>query len=148
MSGSLTHSQAEVVQYLLADLGHGILPSDLPGSWPIYALKEVDTPDDLITVYDTVGRNQGKTQFDGEVQEMHGVQIRIRAALNYLGRRKAREIQVGLDPVRLKNVTVESSVYLVHSLSRSGDVNSLGNEPNTKRELFTVNFLVALRQVS
>jgi len=150
MSGSLSHSQAKVIQYLLFDLtAAGCSDPRDNTTWPVFAYNEPDKPDDCVTIYDTTGIHQGKTQFDGEVQERHGIQIRVRSMNGKTGRTKARAIIVALDPIKQRTVSVEAeATYTICSISRTSDVLSLGKEQETDRNLFTVNCTVAFRQVS
>ena len=150
MPGSLDHSPAEVVRRLLIQEGLGSDPADPPGTWPVYANGEPDTPDSAITVYNTQGRDGGRTMTDGERQEHHGVQVRIRAAAFNTGFSKARAIAVSMDEDIVQEfITIGSASYKVWSISRSSDVLFLGNDtPTSKRKLFTINALVSLRQVA
>ena len=153
MSGTLVHSPADVIRTLLIDLGLGTAPSD-EGTWPIYVGQEPDSPDSVITVYDTAGLLQGRTMPDGEMQEKHGFQVRVRDANHYQGYEKAREIAVALDEsVSLDGVSVGDDAgtgkqaYIVYAVSRRGGVLSLGKDvQRTKLNLFTINAVVALRQ--
>lgn len=149
MSGSLTHSPAEVVRQLLVDLSLGTLPS-AGGSWPICATQELDSPDNAMTVYDTSGRLDGRTMTDGEQQEHYGFQVRVRSATHEAGHAKANAIAVALDQsVLLEVVTVETSVYLVQAVSRTTNVLPIGKETGlSKRSLFTINAVVSLRQTT
>lgn len=147
MSGSLTHSQAEIIRYLIIDLGYGTLPAD-GGSWPVYAHKMPDAPDSCIATYSTTGLKHGRAQIDGEVQEHPGVQIKTRAANGSVGRDKAHNTMIALDAVKQRQVSVGGSAYLVNGISRGGDVVPLGEEPSSKRKLFTLNVTVSLRQLS
>ena len=145
MPGALTHSPADVVSRLLVDLGVGTDPAD-GSAWPIFAAGEPSLPDNVITVFDTVGRQQGRTHFDGETQEHHGIQIRVRSSTHLVGFTKARAIAVVIDGQYQSQVVIGAISYVVHAITRSGDVNILGKEvPATKRNLFTINALVSLR---
>ncbi len=154
MTGSLSHSQADIIAQLLIDLAFGTDPT-IDGTWPIYVTEEPDNPDNVITVYDTVGTSDGRTQFDGEQQIHHGVQVRVRSTTHHPGYDKANDIAVGLDETILRDTVGVASVfgtgtaqYFVDSVSRKGDVISLGREsPNSKRTIFTINATVALREV-
>lgn len=149
MSGSLTDSPADIIRTLLINKGLGTALAD-DDDWPIFADGEPDTPDSVITVYNTVGRQGGRVMPGGERQEHHGVQVRVRDPDSQGGYAKARAIAVAFDEsVRLNSVTIGASVYLVHSVSRVGDVFALGKEtPTSKRNLFTINAIVALRQTT
>lgn len=146
MSGSLTHSPAEIIRQLLIDLGVGTAS----GSWPVKFATEPDNPDNVITVYNAAGRSSGRVQNGGERQEHHGFQVRVRSTSESVGYVKARVIAVALDEnVLLTTVTVDSSTYRIQSISRTGDVISLGkNHPTTNLNLFTINALASLRQTS
>lgn len=149
MSGSLDHSPAEVMRHALVALGVGTLPT-AAGSWPIYGHSEPDTPDNVITLYDTTGVGHGRSHIDGEIQEHQGVQVRIRSDKQDTGYPKAKAIAELLDKsINRLTVTIGAAEYLVHAATRTGDVLSLGKEsPTSKRNLFTLNFIVALRQVT
>lgn len=146
MPGILLHQPASILRTLLVSLGVGANPSPT-AVWPIQDTSEPDAPDNSITIYDTQGRTQGRIQFTGETQEIHGIQIRIRAASSTVGWAKARSIARVLDVEILRNlVTVEGSVYLVQAVTRTSDVLSLGKEtPNSKRSVFTINALMSVR---
>jgi hypothetical protein len=54
MSGSLDHFPADIIRQLLIDLGVGL---DVTATdWPAFSQKEPDSPDNVITVFDTMGR--------------------------------------------------------------------------------------------
>lgn len=148
MPGSLTHSPADIVRRLLIALGVGVDPPSSP--WPIYASGEPSLPDNVITVFGTTGRQHGRTATDGEMQEHHGIQVRIRAATYPVGYTKARTIATALDTMYQDVITVPSTTnsYLIHAILRTSDVIELGKEtPSSKREIFTVNALVSVRAV-
>jgi hypothetical protein len=145
MSGSLTHSPADILRYQLIELSQGTLPS-ADGSWPVYCWQEPDKPDNCITVYDTAGRMEGRVM-EGEVQIHHGAQIRIRAATQAAGHTKARAIAAALDNMDCPdNVTIGANTYQVWCVSRTSDVLPLGPDPDSGRFLFTINVVAALRQ--
>jgi len=145
MTGTLTHSPADIVRSLLVDLGHGTVPS-AGSTWPVFVGNEPNSPDDAITVYDTTSRMDGRTQVDGQQHEHHGVQIRIRNGNHVDGYTKARAIAVALDETAYQNtVTISSTSYTVQCVSRVGGVIALGKDtPNTRRNLFTINALVSV----
>ena len=147
MSGALAHSPADILRYLLIDLGHGTLPSD-GALWPIYESQEPNLPDNVITTYNTTNVHQGRVMSDGEVQERYGIQIRVRATTELIAFVKSQAITISLDQdVYLKGVTINGSGYLVHAVSRISGPMSIGKEtPDSKRDLFTINVTAAIRQ--
>lgn len=147
MSGSLTHPVCEIVQYALIGQGLGTTPPASSG-WPVYSHEEPDAPDSCITVYNTQGRLDGHFMADGSAGEHHGVMIRVRAALPETAGAKARAIAVALDTdVYNDAVSIDSSVYVVHAITRTGDVMP-ANIPGEDRKAFTINAVVDLRQTT
>jgi len=149
MSGALNHSPADIVRYLLIDLSQGTLPSD-SDSWPIHVAREPDTPDSVITVFDTSGRLDGRAQVSGEMLEHYGIQVRVRDTNPVEGFAKAQDIAIALDQTAYQDtITINSDTYLVHAVSRTGGILGLGKEtPTSKRNLFTINAVVELRQTA
>lgn len=147
MSGSLNNSQCEIMAKVLEDLNIGnTVPNE---DWFIFRFSEGNTPDNCITVYNTTGTTQGATQIDGVLQIHHGIQIRIRGDNPKTAYSKANEIAVALDGLQQRNVTIESTNYVVAAARRTSDVLDLGNEvPTSKRRIFTINAIVALHQTN
>lgn len=154
MSGSLSHSPADIVRQLLVDLGFGTLPS-ASDTWPIYVYREPASPDDCVTLYDTEGSNGPREMTGGYRLERHGFQIRIRCDDSRQGWEKAHELAIALDQsIDFNSVTLSDRVgtgttdYTVYSVVRTGDVLSIGKAPESKRSIYTINATVALRQTS
>jgi hypothetical protein len=153
MPGTLTYSPADILRQLMVDLSLGTTPSD-DDSWPIYCSVQPDTPDNLITTYDTTGVHQGRVMTDGEVQERHGVQILIRSSRFTTGWTKSRAISVALDAAYDASVVMGVESYTVHAISRSSGPIALGKEvpvdggntPSSKREVFSLNCTVSVRE--
>lgn len=154
MSGALNHSPADIIRKLLVDLSVGSLPSLSTTFWPIYVARTPDTPDSVITITDVESVKNGRVMVNGEVQEHHGIQIAVRDPDFRIGYDKAREVAITLDEtVYLNLVSMDdstgtgTSTYLVQSASRVGGVISAGKDVATsKRNLFTINAVVSLRQ--
>jgi hypothetical protein len=149
MTGTLTHTAADVIRYLLIDLSLGTLPT-ASSSWPISVGSEPDRPDSSITIYNETPISQGRHQIDGEIQERPGFQVRIRAGDQNTAHAKADAIRNAIDKtIVLSQVTISSSVYLIYSISRTSGPIYLGKDvPNSERHLITINATVALKQSS
>lgn len=146
MSGLLTHSPADIVRYALVSLGLGVLPPAT--GWPIYVGQEPPSPDEVLTLYDTTGRDQGRVMYSGERQTMEGIQVRARSRTHVSGWTKLQAVAIALDKdIYDATVTIGAATYLLHSVSRTGNVLAPGKE-NLVSELsiFTVNALVSVRQ--
>lgn len=141
--GTLDHPPAKIVRELMVALSLGTDP-DLGGAWPCYYSATPDKPDRMITVLDTQGRLLGSRQNDGQQDEYHGIQVRVRSDKDNTGYAKARTIATTLDgsSALKRTVSIGSSHYVVHSLGRTGDVISLGEVDGSRRRIFTLNYLV------
>lgn len=120
------------------------------GSWPISVGREQDPPDNVITVYNTTDKDEGRSSIDGEMAVHYGIQIRVRseASNSELGYNKLNSILTALDEgIYRVHVVIGSSTYFVESFSRTSGIMSLGTEVGaTKRYLFTLNALAVLYQ--
>lgn len=156
MPGNLTHPPSRVVLEALVSEGIGTDGSDETGEWPIYVSRSPDRPDDMLLVSDTQGVDFGDTQVDGERQERNGIQVMIRCADYHRGYAKALEVARFLDRLARLFVTVDDvgtgtgsvgTQYIIHSAKRTTNVIPLGSDtPQGKRQLFTVNAHLSLRQ--
>lgn len=145
MSGLLLHSPAHIVSRILIAEGLASDPTPTVGVWPVIVGREIDKPDNAVTIRNTTGRDNGFIQYSGELTEMPGIQIRVRGVDENVAHTKARRIAVTLDEgVREEIAVIDDSVYLVHSVDRVGGVISLGRESQASRHLFTINFVVSL----
>jgi Bacteriophage minor capsid protein len=139
LSGLLKDSPAAVVAQLLNDLGYG----------SVYVDGEPSEPDAVVTVYNTSGVLDGRTMVDGEVQEHHGLQIRVRDVDDATAHAKVDDVAIALDQRVYANVVeVGSDQYIVYCLNRKSSVTHLGTDkPTSRRTAYTVNYTAALRQV-
>lgn len=147
MSDTLTHSPADILRYMLIDLGLGTLPTDA-GSWPVFATFEADTPDNAITTYNEAPIHLGRSQISGLVYERYGMQIAVRAVDNNTGWNKIYTIAATLDQsVYEYHISISSSTYTVHSCSRSsGPIDAGKGKPVSKRNLFTLNITAMINE--
>ncbi len=147
MSGTLTHSPADVIRQILEDLAVAVAPGSASSTdWASFYSMEPDFQDRIITCHDTTGISQGRTHVDGQLQEFHGVQVMVRAEDYEVAYNKAQSVAVNLDTnIQLTNALISSTLYTVYSFNRTSPVISLGREaPNTRRSIFTINGLVSL----
>lgn len=146
MPGTLDYSPARVIQQLLVDLLLGNAYNS--STWPVFSAQEPDLPDNCITVYDTSGERNGRTNPDSEVQTKHSFQVRVRSTTHDVGFAKANGIAISMDNVYNRTVHIADVNYLVMAIVDRGDVLTLGKglDPEDRRSLFTINAFVRLRQ--
>ncbi len=159
MSLVLLHSPADVLRWMLIALGAGSDPTDvnsqgLPnGAWPIYVDSEPSLPDNCVTLYDTAPSSDGRIMIDGENVQHPGFQVRIRGTdhptafvrAEYLEHVLAETLKY--DTVHITTGTV-TSTYLVCCAARLRTTRMGKDVPNTKRSLYTINGILALRRQS
>lgn len=153
MSGSLSHSPADIIRELLIDKSVGTDP-DAAGDWPVYALNEPNTPDSLITIFNSASVLEGRDQNAGEMNEHFGIQIRIRAADPNDGWRKANAIKTSITTDVLRTIVsiadttgTATSQYRVQAITLIGGILDLGKVEGgtrTKRNILTINAIAAI----
>ena len=155
MSGALSNSPAEIILEFMID---NALASrfNADSIWPIFYNFLPDTKNEgtstsvnqnALCVYDTSAQVLGRIMYDGEFKENHGIQIKVRAKSESVGWLKAKSILNSLDSVRRASVTISANTYIVHALSRSGDVQRLGTRQETNSKEFTLNYLVTVTSI-
>lgn len=145
----LEHSPADILRWLLVSTGTVSDPA-ANADWPCYCSQEPNSPDRVVTTFDTDDRILGREQLDGGLLERFGVQIRVRSNRHTDGWAKSDSIRHELDREILREtITVGSSVYCVQSFRRTSGVIDLGKEVGaSKRHLFTINGLLTVEKVS
>lgn len=150
----LNHSPARILRTLLIakDGGTDHLLND---RWPIFVSLEPDNPDDIITIYNTVGNQFGRIQISGETVEHAGIQVALRCSDSEEGLAKAREIEWLLnEDVYREEVSMYDQDdilwdYLLHSATQRSLILPLGKMlENSKRYLFTINYTVTVTVLS
>lgn len=115
----------------------------------MYVESEPETPDDVVTVYNTQGADGGRSMVDGDLFGSPGVQFRVRGHDSVAAWEKADEIQATIARgVYQRTVHIGDVDYLVHSFNRIGDVLPVGPEPTAPgRSVYTVNALIAVKEL-
>lgn len=145
----MNHPPARIVCQLLVDLGLSAGFGSGSGAWRCFTGDEPDTPDEVLTVYDTDGPTFGRIQKTGEVTGHDGFQIRIRSNLYQTGWDKGVGVIEALSQtVYQRTVSVGSEAYVVQAVNGLASLLALGRDkPSSRRCLFTVNGTVVFRQL-
>lgn len=146
---ALSHSPSHIVRQLFVELGGGSA-FNAGQPWPVFDSVEPATPDQVITVYDTPGRSDGRSMIDGELFEHFGIQVRVRSKEHEAGWVKAEALRTMMAITAYEEaIHVSSAFYLVHCFAGIGQVLPLGREVGVSaRKLFTINAVVSIRQLS
>jgi hypothetical protein len=147
-----SNSPSDVLRWLLIGAGVGTDPS-LTQDWPIYVANDPEepfgstAPDDCITILDTAGEEEIRSQPDNEVFHREGVQILVRAATHPIGYAKAATVRQAIIAVINASVLVGTASYFVPNCMKIGQVLPLGRDrPNSARSRFSINCqLVAIQ---
>lgn len=139
------NTAAEVVRQQL--LNHAIVSEN--GVWPCFVSFAPDTPDNLVCIYDTAGKQDGRIMASGEAIIHPGIQIMVRG-LDYNDvHSQMRKIWLNTDAVRKVTVAISGgSTYSLLNVSRTGDVLNAGIESvsDRRRYVLTLNAVVTMRE--
>lgn len=115
--------------------------------WSIYLGSRPDgpgVPDDIISIRDTHGRQDGKLQDTGDSVNHPGFQITVRSTSKPAAYDKAMQICVALDQIAQNDVGFGDAVDKISSTSR-GDPLYMGAEPgNRMRHVYAVNGIATI----
>lgn len=116
------HSPSDILRYLLIDLSVGTLPTDNQ-NWPIYVANEPNKPDNCITIYDTIGTDDGRSMIDGDIWKHDGIQVRVRSVDYRTGWDKITIVQETLaKQIRNTSIWVDDEPYLVTCAAKIADI--------------------------
>jgi len=138
------NSPADVIRQLLIELDLG---TEQAGTWPVFVSFLPGTPDNALGIYDTAGKMNGRIMRTGEKIVHPGVQVVVRGSSYIDVIKKVTDIALALD-AQCRTIVVMDSAnsYILHNVSRSGDVIPLGveQEGDRRRHLFTINAVVTM----
>lgn len=146
----MNHSPAYIVREYLIDQGDVTDPEN-SGSWPAFV---GNLPDGVNVDHDAIGCIDTTPVKDGRIMGgaplfHYGFQLLLRASAYNTGYAKLDALADELATVDDDQVTIGSNVYKINSITQVTGVVSLGQEEGTKRrELFSVNFLATIQEVS
>src|SRR5258708_25329093 len=118
---ALTHSRASILRRLIITLGQGVDPpqGNQPTiDWTTFTAQEPARPDNCIKTYDTTGSDDGRHMIDGQTFHHYGTQIRVRGRDQRTTWLRADQIKIALEKQYNSSVRIDSSLYIIHCLSR------------------------------
>ena len=138
-------STADVIRQMLVNFN---LATE-SGVWRAFTAFLPEDPDSAICVYDTAGRKDGRITATGEQITHPGIQIIVRGRDYLLTHTRTQDIALALD-AQVKTVVAVPGVgsYIVHNVSRTGDIMPLGMEMegDRRRHFFAINALVTIEE--
>jgi len=145
VSDTLLHNPSRMLVQLLLDAAL-VAAFDATSGWPAFWEGMADSPDDAISITDTLGIAEGVTMPDGAIQEHQGFQLRVRSSRPHDGYTKIAQLRQYLsESVANQLVNVDGTQYTVHAVTKLGPILPLGREvPGSRRSAHTVNGLVSV----
>ena len=144
------HPPSELLWAVLTASEHATNPTKAQ-PWPAYVGHMPEVPDNAIAFYDTAGRRDGRLMTSGENITHKGFQCRVRCKSYLEGYRKIHNIAQHLAKVKRTEVVLgtgaNAAAYVIASVTLTGDILTLGREPDVKaREAFTLNGTITYRE--
>lgn len=140
-------TSADIVAAVLRAADVFTLPTDRE-SWPVYAGFFPDDPDEAAGVLNTTPIKDGRYQGTGETILHPGVQLLVRGTTDARAGAKVAAAVNAMDAALREAVEIGDESFVLQAATlRSGPV-ALGQEPERRRFLYSVNWTVSLKQDS
>jgi hypothetical protein len=150
---TLLDSPAMVMQQAIINASLGTLPT-VPQAqttpWPVYCSLEPDAPDNVVTVYDQAGQDDGREMIIGDRVIHYGIMVKFRAVDHPTGFPVAQAMADWIDRrINQMLVATNAATYVIWNMSRKTDVVMLGRDvPRTQRSLFSISATAAISRVA
>lgn len=145
----MNHSPAYILSQYLINNSLLTNPGD-SGDWKVYVGVLPDgneVEDDAAASIDTTPVKDGRLMAGANIY-YYGTQLLVRSSAYNTGYAKADALADALEGVDDEEITIGSDTYQINNVSALNGVVSLGLEEGTKRrELFSVNFLVTMKEI-
>ena len=138
----------EVLAYLLAGATPPLGSHPVSAEWPIFVPFMPASPNSAIQIMQTTGRNDGRLMATSERIMHHGIQIIVRGSDYVATARKMQAIVSFCEQIRNTETEIDGIVYRVNAMTRMSGPVYLGEEPDTRRSLLSVNFLISYVQIT
>jgi hypothetical protein len=144
---SMKHSPAEIlIKLLTADnkLSDPVENKD----WPGYVGHSPETPDNCVTAFDTTPIIVARELATGGTCRLWGVQLRLRTAKDKypLGWDKINGLDDHLTSLHNALVSFEDAVFAVDSVCVDSGPMFIGQDEQSRRNLFTLNLLANIHK--
>lgn len=146
---AVLRSPKDVLAKYLYDLGWFSDPDAGAAAWPLYRGSMPEVDGNCASIYDTTGVVQGKTH-RGRTDEQHGVQLRVRTAVEADGFAKLRTVAAALALLHGTTVEIDSSEsWKIENVRQATTIVALGRDLQSHqvRYLHTLNLLVKLKEI-
>lgn len=140
----MTASPSQMLKVFLVQFGlvSDVNPPSASGDWPCYVGNLPDMPHSAVAIFDIGGTTDGRNHRTGAMVTHPGISVMVRSQSYDAGFSKAAEIAAALDTIARTIVSVGSIAYRIDAVTRAGDVVSMGQEQEKRREMFSINGIV------
>ena len=148
----MDHSPAYIIKKYLVGEGLLVEPGD-SGDWPAYVGilpdgKPDEVKNDIVACMDTSPVKDGRIMGTGENILHYGVQILLRSTAYNTGYAKMEALRASLESVNRDTIIISANTYRLENVTLTTGVVVVGQEEGSKRrELFSLNFLVTLKEI-
>jgi len=151
-TGKIVDPVSMIIRDILISNSIGVAAATTGGTsgsssdWPIFIINTPDTPDNILTIFDTAGTKHGRLMFGGKTLMNPGIQVQVRSNSYLFGWQKSNAVLASLsEEVLNETVVIGGNTYKVAAISITSGPLPLGKQPpESKRYLFTVNGTVSL----
>lgn len=154
ISSDVIASPPQILRACLIDLNLVSFPQEQNEFWWCYVGSLASTPDEAVCIKKGAGRVFGRRSRDKKNLVHCGVTIIIRAKKYDVAFTKANAIMVAIDtqmtPIEVRLPVIEDEAQTLHTIQnviRTSEVNHVGEELGTQRELFSITARIAFSDV-
>lgn len=125
------------------------LGTDLEGVWPIFEGFKPDSPDSCIVLIETASVSQGRYMTGPRIRK-YGCSVQLRTIKYTTGDDKSRSIAKALTETisyPASVTTEDSNEFSIHNVEVASGPLYIGPEPETRRNIWTLNLLVPIRPI-
>lgn len=144
----MNHSPAYIMAQYLIGQGLAKDPGD-SGDWPIYVANLPDGENvvsDAVACMDTAPVKDGRVM-EGEAIFHYGVQLLVRTSDYTTGYAKGEALIENLETINNFQVDIGGDAYIIQNVSPTTGVVAIGQDDRSRREMFSLNFLVTIEEV-
>jgi len=143
----MNKSPAEILQFYLISQDIFSSPSSKE-NWPLFitTLPTGKGLDDIGCISDTTSVKDGRLMSGPNILH-YGIQARTRSRTFEDGWKKMQEITSVLELVNNLSIVIDvDNIYILQNISQGSSVLPMGQDPETRLFLFSVNFITTIKE--
>lgn len=133
---------AIIAAYLISE-GLGTRQSD-DDDWPMFISSMPDIAKDCSAVYDTSPLIEGKLMRGGVVVEHYGIMVKVKSDDYETGWSQITRMMTVLDELLNVEIELSENLYLLKGCTRRSGPQFIGQDTETRKSLFTMNYTITI----